>query len=103
MKKKIVCILLAVIVVAVGYVIYMESHFSSTTIVPVKQSAEQILKEMPSIAFTEEDNVMVKELSATQEIAEEFALASKNKNGAYNRHKPGYSMRFYRRENFRHK
>ena len=83
MKKKIVCILLAVIVVAVGYVIYMESHFSSTTIVPVKQSAEQILKEMPSIAFTEEDNVMVKELSATQEIAEAFSLASKNKNGAY--------------------
>ena len=68
MKKKIVCILLAVIVVAVGYVIYLESHSSSATIVPVKQSAEQILKEMPSIAFTEEDNVMVKELSATQEI-----------------------------------
>ena len=83
MKKKIVCILLVVIVIAVGYVIYMESHFGSTAIVPMKQSAEQILKEMPSIAFTEEDNVMVKELLATQEIAEAFSSASKDKNGSY--------------------
>ena len=83
MKKNIVCVLLAVIIVAVGYVIYMESHFGTTTVVPVKLSAEQILKEMPSIAFTEEETTMAKELLATQEIEEAFLLASNNENGVY--------------------
>ena len=63
MKKNIVCVLIAVIIVAVGYVIYMESHFGTTTVVPVKLSAEQILKEMPSIAFRS----VYKELHADRE------------------------------------
>ena len=61
----------------------MESHFGTTRVVPVKLSTEQILKEMPSIAFTEEETTMVKELLATQEMAEAFILASNNENGAY--------------------
>ena len=83
MKKKIIGLLLAVLVVAAGYVIYMEIHFSTTTSVPVKLSSEQILNEMPDIAFTEQDTTMFKELLAAQELAEAFLLASENENGIY--------------------
>jgi len=40
----------------------MESHFGTSAVVMTKLSPAQILNEMPSIAFTEEDNTMAKEL-----------------------------------------
>ena len=83
MKKKIVGVLLVAIVVALGHVIYMETHFVATTSVPVKLSEEAILDEMPSIAITEKDITMGKELLATPEMTEAFLLASKDKNGVY--------------------
>ena len=83
MKKKIVCILLAVMAVAVGYVSYMESHFGTTAFVPVSTSAEQIRSEMPGIVFTEEDTAMVKGLLTTPELAEAFSLASESPDGFY--------------------
>ena len=55
MKKKIIWVLLAVLVVIGGYCLYMEYHFDASTVVTTNLSAEQIRSEMPDIAFTEEE------------------------------------------------
>ena len=83
MKKKIIWVLLAVLVVIGGYCLYMEYHFDASTVVTTNLSSEQIRSEMPDIAFTEEDDTMVKALLAATEITEAFLLAEKNENGVY--------------------
>ena len=71
MKRNPLWILLILVVAAiVGFEVYMESRFTEMKFVPVPLSGEQILEEMPDIAFSEADSAMAEALAASPEIAE---------------------------------
>lgn len=74
-KKKIAAILLLVVFGASGALLYAEYRFGVSQSVECDLSAEEILAEMPSIAISEEDISMMKELLESEEIAEGFLLA----------------------------
>lgn len=55
MKKKLVIAAAAVLLIAVLFCLYMETHFTMSTMVETGLSEEKILREMPEIAITEQD------------------------------------------------
>ena len=55
MKKKGFVVLLAAVLVFAGYILYMETHFTTFTAVDIGLSEEKILREMPEIAIREQD------------------------------------------------
>ncbi|MBQ6948443.1 MAG: hypothetical protein IJN41_02040 [Firmicutes bacterium] len=73
MKKKLLIVFCIVILVIAGFCLYMETHFSMSTVVDVGLSEEKILREMPEIAITENDLAMAEELFAAPEVQEAFA------------------------------
>jgi len=73
MKKKLLIVFCIVILVLAGFCLYMETHFSMSTVVDVGLSEEKILREMPEIAITEDDLAMAEELFAAPEVQEAFA------------------------------
>ena len=83
MKKKIIYVLLAIIVAVAGYVLFMESHFSTTAMVESNLSTEQLLKEEPRIAFTEDDVAMINALLESKDIADAFLIADKSEANFY--------------------
>ncbi|MBR5471141.1 MAG: hypothetical protein IKU81_03360 [Oscillibacter sp.] len=72
MKKKLVIAAAAVLLIAVLFCLYMETHFTMSTMVETGLSEKKILREMPEIAITEQDLAMAEELFAAPEVQEAF-------------------------------
>ena len=68
MKKIMKYIIFAVIILLIGGCVYMESKFSMTQWIKKDLSQEQILKECPEIAITENDHILAKEILGLQEV-----------------------------------
>lgn len=68
MKKKLVFLLSAVLLLAAGYCIYQEVHFTSEAIVPADMNASEILEELPDIALTEHDKALRQALLALPQV-----------------------------------
>lgn len=83
MKKKLLYVFFLLFAAAVCWLVSMEFHFGTTTIVPLDISSEQILKEMPDIAVTPEEMSMAKALSQTREMADAFLRAENSENSVY--------------------
>ena len=83
MKKKTVSMLLVIFLVLVGAVAFLESRSGAVTLAPIAASNQQILREMPDIALTEEDMKMVQELLAAQPIQAALSAASAQEKGTY--------------------
>jgi len=73
LKQKLRIAAAVVLLIAAGCCLYMETHFTMSTMVETGLSEEKILREMPDIAITEQDLTMVEELFAAQEVQEAFA------------------------------
>lgn len=70
MKKKIGCIVPAVILLLVGFCLYMEYNFSHYKFTEPNLTNEEILQEMPEIVISEEELKMGKEVLALPEVQE---------------------------------
>lgn len=68
LKQKLLAVLLAIGLVIGGYCVYMETHFTCTTTVPVNITDAQILEEMPDIAVSERDEALLQAILAILEI-----------------------------------
>ena len=55
MKQKLLIVLAVIFLIAAGYFLYMETHFTMSTMVDTGLSEEKILREMPEIAIGEQD------------------------------------------------
>lgn len=87
MKKKILtgaAIALGIILVLfLGFCIYMETHFTCTTAETIYDHPEQYLKEEPEIAFSAQDEAMLSALFQTLEITQALDAARESENGFY--------------------
>jgi len=71
MKKRLQVVLGIVILALAGYCLYMETHFTMSTLADTGLSEEKILREMPEIAIREQDfdlEAHVLSLSRVQEM-----------------------------------
>lgn len=75
MKKYLLAVLTLVVLAAAGYCLYMETHFSMTTLEDSGLSEEKILREMPEIALSDRDLAMGGALLAAPEVQEAFLQA----------------------------
>lgn len=73
MKKKLVISAAVVLLAAVLFCLYMETHFTMSTMVDTGLSEEKILQEKPDIAITEQDFAMAEALFAAPEVQEAFS------------------------------
>lgn len=87
MKKKtfkVAAIVLGcMLVLFLGFCIYMEAHFTAATVEPVYDHPEQYLKEEPEIAFSERDEAMLAALFQAPEIMQALNVARESENGFY--------------------
>lgn len=72
MKKKLLIAAAVVLLIAVLFCLYMETHFTMSTMVETGLSEKKILREMPDIAITEQDLAMAEELFAAPAVQEAF-------------------------------
>ncbi len=73
MKKRLLMAAAVALLAAAGFCLYMETHFTTSTMVDAGLSEERILQEMPEIAITDQDLAMAKELFASSAVEEAFS------------------------------
>lgn len=83
MRKKLFRTLFVVVILATSAIAFQEFRYSAVTLAPIAASNQQILREMPDIALTEENMKMVQELLAAQPIQAALSAASAQEKGTY--------------------
>ena len=78
MKKKLLITAIVLLLIAAGFFLYQETHFTMSTMEDTGFSKEKILREMPEIAITEQDLAMAEELFAAPEVEEAFLSLEKS-------------------------
>lgn len=78
MKKKLLLAAAVVLLAAAGFFLYMETHFTTSTMVDAGLSEVKILREMPEIAITEQDLAMAEELFAAPAVQEAFFMVEES-------------------------
>ncbi|WP_071433420.1 hypothetical protein [Angelakisella massiliensis] len=68
-KKLWLLSLIAVLIVGtVSWIVHMETHYGSSTLVPMDMTAEEILEEMPALEITEEDKALYRAVLSMPQV-----------------------------------
>lgn len=78
MKQKLLIVLAVVLLIAAGYFLYMETHFTMSTMVDTGLSEEKILREMPEIAIGEQDLTLKAYVLSLPQVQERLARTKTN-------------------------
>lgn len=80
-KKPWLLSLLAVLILGmISWIAYMEIHYGSSTLVPVRMTEEEILEELPELAMTEQDEALHQAVLSMPQV--QRALAETKQPGA---------------------